>query len=184
MSSFSRRLALRTCALFIAATALSACGFRPLHGQYSEGDNPGSSANLAAVYIKPIPDRSGQIMRTAMERRFSPTGQREARYILSVNLTESIAKLAVEQNAFATRANLTLTASYVLERAEDYYQFPAGKTIAVSSYNILASNYATLTAEQNARERAVETLANDLRTRIAILLSAPASDPAGGKLLP
>lgn len=180
MSLSNRPAPVRISILFCVAVMLSSCGFRPLHGQYSAGENPGATATLSTVYIKPIQDRSGQMMRTALERRLSPNGQQAAQqYRLSITLTESLSQLAVEQNAFATRANLILTANYSLERAQDNFQFPSGASTAVASYNILASKYATRSAEQNARERAIETLANDLRTRIAILLSAPvASSPS------
>lgn len=185
MSSSNRPFAVRIGVLFSMAILLSGCGFRPLHGQYSAGENPGASATLSTVYVEPIPDRSGQMMRTALERRLSPNGQSSAQqYRLSVTLSESISKLAVEQNAFATRANLTLTASYSLVRVQDGFQYPSSYSTAVSSYNILSSNYATRAAELNARERAIETLASDLRTRIAITLSAPTPPSTSGNRLP
>lgn len=185
MLSFNRHCTARISVLFAVSIFLSGCGFRPLHGQYSAGENPGSTASLSTVYVELIPDRSGQMMRTALERRFSPNGQQSAQqYKLAIMLGESISQLAVEQNAFATRANLILTATYNLVRTQDGYQYPTGSLTAVSSYNILASNYATRAAELNARERAIETLANDLRTRIAILLSAPAPTSTSGNRLP
>ena len=179
MSSSNRRTsAIAVIALLAMSVVLGACGFRPLYGQGgpNASTGPGSSAELTAVEVKPIADRAGQMMRTALQRRLGLKGVAPAQYQLSVSLKEGIAKLAVEQNAFATRANLSLTATYQLVRIHDGRQLASGKPRAVASYNILDSDYATLVAEADARERAIETLANDIHARLAIYFSGPGTD--------
>lgn len=171
--SFSKRAfsAVLICTLSVATIALSGCGFRPLHGQFA--DDPTANAGLAGIEVKPIPNRTGQLMRTALQRRLNPVRGVAPLYALNINLRESTAKLAIEQNAFATRANLTLVAEFSVSRIQDGAGIFQSQSKAVASYNILSSQYATLAAETNARERAIDTLANDIRTRLAIYFSSP-----------
>jgi len=178
MSLSKRTLsALLISSLCVAAVGLSGCGFRPLHGQFA--NDPAATADLAAVEVKPIPNRVGQLMRTALQRRLNPVRGVSPLYALSVGLTESTAKLAIEQNAFATRANLTLIATFSVTRNQDGADLFHGQSTAVASYNILSSQYATLAAQTNARECAIDTLANDMRTRLAIYFTSAAAQSAG-----
>lgn len=167
MLSFNRRpFSLAVIMLLGVSIALGACGYRPLYGPQSA--NPQTTATLAQVEIKPINDRAGQMMRTALQRRLSPRGQTPAQYYLQVSLKESISKLAVERDSFATRANLSMSARYQLVRIADGLRLTKGQPRSVASYNILTSNYATLSAEADARNRAIEALADDIQSRLAI----------------
>lgn len=113
-------------------------------------------------------------MRTAMMRGLSPRAKRSAQaYDISITLDEAVSTLAVEQNAFATRANLTLTANYVLTRRADLLSLASGSVKSVSSYNILASEFATKSAKNDSRKRAIQDVSNTLRTRLAIYFQGP-----------
>ena len=158
-----------------ASMVLSACGYRPLYGQFSDDARQhNGAAALAAIKVMPMPDRTGQVMRTALQRRLNLKSNIVSEYQLRVTLTESVAELAVEQNSFATRANLTLTAQYQLVRSADSLLLTTGSQRAVASYNIILSDFATLAAQANARERAIESLADELQTRLASYFVRPA----------
>lgn len=179
MSLSNRRTRSRTAAavaLMAATIVLSACGFRPLYGHSSA--NPETVAELAAIEVKPVSDRAGQMMRTALQRRFNINNTTAARYQLYVTLKEQVSKLAVERNAFATRANLRLTATHRLVRTNDGHELFNGTSQAVSSYNILTSDYTTLAGQTDARERAIVILADDIHARLAIYFTGPSM--AGG----
>lgn len=151
---------------------LSACGYRPLYGKSSA--NPQILQHLNAVEIEPLPNRIGQQMRAALSHKLSRRANtQEKAYSLSVNLTESISQLAVEKDAFATRANLRLTASYKLVRLADYELLDEGSLSTIASYNILSSDYATLSARQSARDNAVNNLAGELYTRLSTYFQGP-----------
>lgn len=165
MSSFDRRPVSLVLALALSLV-VSACGFAPLYGQ--GGKTPETQARMAAVAVKPIPNRSGQMMRTELQRRLAPKASPSPLYALSVSLSESTAQMAVERNSFATRANLTLSAQYHLVRTADGVQLADGDVRAVASYNILSSEYATLVAEDDARKRAITAVAADIQTRLAV----------------
>ena len=159
-------------ALLIAASMVSACGYKPLYGQNTTA--PSAQRHLESINVKPIPDRIGQMMRTAMMRGLSPRAKRSAQaYDISIILDEAVSTLAVEQNAFATRANLTLTANYVLTRRADLLRLASGSVKSVSSYNILSSEFATKSAKNDSRKRAIQDVSNTLRTRLAIYFQGP-----------
>lgn len=159
----------RSSALLAALVLLGACGFRPLYGSKEKG---AAAAELAAVEIKPIADRAGQQLHNLLLDRINPRGRpAKPRYILKIRLTQGIERLAVRKTAFSTRANLRLTAAFVLAPAGGGKVLVSGTSLAISSYNILDSEFATLTSEKDARFRATGQLAEDIRTRLAVFFT-------------
>lgn len=188
MSSFRPyRFAAWLVALALTGVMVSACGYRPLYGQTSAQTNGHTVADLAAIEIKPIPNREGQMMRNALKRRLVVRPGAPVRYALNVQLNENISVLAVDSGSFATRANLIMSASYSLEDVSDHKPLAHGSARSVASYNILTSDFATYAARQDARAKAIESLADDIRTRLAIYFDAgpqPASPQSTGTLQP
>ena len=156
-------------ALLAALVLLEACGFRPLYGSRETG---AAAAELAAVEIKPIADRVGQQLHNLLLDRINPRGRpAKPRYILKIRLTQGIERLAVRKTAFSTRANLRLTATFELERMGGGDALVSGTSLAISSFNILSSEFATLTSEKDARSRAIGQLAEDIRIRLAVFFA-------------
>jgi LPS-assembly lipoprotein len=145
---------------------LSGCGFNSLYG--SNGSIQ-SSDQLATIKISQIKDRIGQQVRNELLDLLTPHGApRKPIYILSVSLVESKKSFAVQKNAFATRADLRLSGSFQLNSFLTGQQLTTGNFLAVSSYDIVSSDFATLSAEKNARERSVLQVSEDIRTRLAV----------------
>lgn len=153
----------------LAAFVVGACGFQPLYRA------PGGDirADLAKVHIAPIEDRIGQELRNALRAALQPQGPApDSEWRLDTKLDESTQRIFVEKSAFATRANLRIRAAFRLIRTNG--QEPEaydGNAIAISSYDILDSEYATLLAERDARSRAVDQLSLDIGNRVAAWLS-------------
>ncbi len=160
---------------FTAAIAmlvlLQGCGFRPLYGDKSTG---GSSSELALIKVEPIKDRIGQLLRNHLLTALNPkTRTQKSRYLLQTQVKEGTASLAVQKSAFATRANLKVTADFrLLNAATAKLIYSATRSITVS-YNILNSEYATLAAEKDARIRAVRELSQDIRIQLGVYFSRP-----------
>ena len=153
--------------LIIAASGLNGCGYSPLYGPSATSVN--TQDHLSLINVRPIPDRVGQMMRSSLTHQLAPQARHAPQaYDLKIKLNESLATLAVEKNAFATRANLTLTAHYELTRKTDGYPLTTGSAKSVSSYNILTSNFATLAAKEDSRARTVQDLTKTIRTRLAV----------------
>lgn len=171
--SWSRRAVYRLGMGLVATVAfggLTACGFRPLHGQR---DNDASvSAELAAVRIDPLRDRVGQQMHNFLRDRLNPQGQPSApNYRLQVRLRESLSKLGVRRDETATRANLRINANFSLLDYDGKHQIFSGRSTSTTSYDILENPFATTISEEDARERALREVADDIQTRLAIFFS-------------
>lgn len=149
-----------------AAAALAGCGFAPLYGE-----REGVRGMLARVEVAPIADRTGQLLHNALLLALPPRRAGEApSWRLRLTLEETRQRLGVEEHAVATRANLMLAARFVLEDAAGGADILSGRLESIASYNILASPYATLAAERNARARATSRLADAVVARIAAWL--------------
>lgn len=178
MSSF------RLAAVFCLTLALSACGFRPLYAPPAEdasGEGVYAFEALKAVDVGLIPDRDGQYLRNKLVRLLHPSGRaRQMEYILRISFSESRTDLDVQQSAIATRANLTVNVRYDLFTIESGATVGGGYVSATGGFNIFESEFQTLVAEQGARERALESAAEQVRIRIATLLNRSLSgEPTG-----
>jgi LPS-assembly lipoprotein len=163
MRRFERRAFLT---VFAAAPLLAACGFEPLHAQR------GAVAALPPIRVEPIPERQGQILRNYLLDRLAPRGEAGAQgYALSIKLFEPRQVLALRRDDVISRMSYSAVASYELVDA-------AGKRVVTGSssystdYEITNSEFATLAALQNARERVLELVADDIRNQIAVQLRA------------
>jgi LPS-assembly lipoprotein len=149
-----------------AAPLLAACGFEPLHAQR------GAVAALPPIRIDPIPDRAGQILRNYLLDRMAPRGEAGAQaYTLSIRLFEPRQVLALRRDDVISRMGYSAVASYELIDAAGK-RVVAGSSNYSTDYEITNSEFATLAAQQNARERVLELVADDIRNQIAIELRA------------
>ena len=147
--------------------ATKGCGFRPIH----KADSVSGMANLGKIHVSVIPDRTGQLLRNELLQQLQPSGPiKPFEYVLSVSLNESIQTFAIRRDAVATRANLTLQASFRLKAHDTGKALFTDQSFSINSYNILTSDYATVSARHHARKRAVRHLAMDIRNRVSVWL--------------
>ncbi|MBI2978621.1 MAG: hypothetical protein HYY38_07355 [Rhodospirillales bacterium] len=159
----------RILVLAAAVVTVAACGFQPLYGSRITGSPP---AEFAQIKIEPIPDRIGQQLHNHLLTILNPDGRPEkARYVMKTQVTENLSALGVRKTAFATRANLQMRAVYNLTSAATGKNLFSGDSTITVSYNILDSEFATLMAEKDARERAVRELSEDIRIRLGVFFS-------------
>ncbi|MEQ8967606.1 MAG: LPS assembly lipoprotein LptE [Azospirillaceae bacterium] len=175
-----RRSLLRAAAGLSAAGLLSACGFRPLYGEGSAAGGDVVEA-LGRIDVAPIREREGQMMRALLLRRLNPSGRpADPDYELRVSLSESTEDLGIRRDDTATRANLTLRARIELRDIEADEVVLARSLDTVTSYNILDDLYATLAVERDARERAIQSLSETIRTQVALYFArAGTAEPQG-----
>ena len=100
-------------------------------------------------------------------------------YSLKVKISESKSSLNIRKDGSATRAILSISAGFVLIHNANGSKFK-GSAWSKSSYNVLDSDFATLSAENNARNRALRSIAEEIRLRVAAALknSAVFSKPS------
>lgn len=162
---------LKTGLVVAVFSLLSGCGFTPV---YSGASGAKVKFDLSSVSIEPIKDRIGQRLRNHLIDIINPAGRpSKAEYSLSIDLKESKQTLAVQKTEIATRANLSFTARFGLTRRGQSDTLLNGQSTSVTSYNILSSEFATLVAERNARDRAVRELSIEIANQLAIFLRAP-----------
>lgn len=169
--------------LMISALALSGCGFRPLYAQAEDGTGLGD--RLAAVEIGEIPGPQGREFRVALNSQMYPAGRPASavtRYVLNVRLKVDREGLAIQPDASITRYDYNLTGRYRLVDMETGKVAHRGIATAKTAYNVVDSQFATLSARRDAEDRAIRSLSEEIRMRIALFLKAGAA-PVGAEPL-
>lgn len=158
--------------LAIFLLSLTGCGFEPLYGKRGEGAQT-TEAALNQVQVAQIPDRNGQMLRNRlMDRMYQDGRPVNAAYELSVRLSETEAGLGIRRDATASRSRLDTTAHYTLRRKHDGKEL-INQTIRASvSFNQLDAQYATLTAREDARVRALNEIGEQIVNRLALYFGA------------
>ena len=156
--------------LIIAFTLLffvSACGYQPLHGKRKTAQNTSMETELAKIWVYEIEDREGQQLHNELLNLFNIKGRPgKPKYYLEVKYNENSSGLGIGKDEFATRANLSVSASFKLSGRVGLN----GSSRSVVSYNILTSPTGTEFAKRDARQRAIQNLAADIHRRIAVHL--------------
>jgi len=161
------RLAGLVCATLLALAA-GACGFHPLYGEID--DKPGGRAVFGSIYVDPIPvERLGYQMRNNLiDTLHSSLRPEDATYRLKVTTTQGIEGIAVEPDASVTRFNFNLLAHYELSNMRTGEIVKSGSEATLAEYDVVASPYSTLVAQQAAERRATEDIANRIRVDLAV----------------
>ena len=148
---------------------LAACGFTPLYGQNGV-DGKGVTAQFNDIQISNIPDRSGQILRNALIDRFYTHGRPvDATYTLNIpSIKETVTDLDITKNSDATRAQLILETSLILLDNQSGKAVLKRNLHAITSYNILQSQFTTRISEQSARENALQDLARQVEMQLGL----------------
>ncbi len=157
--------------LALALPGLGGCGFKPVYGTASSAAvaPEGSAAALSNVSVDIIPDRTGQVLRNLLIDRFYQDGRpQQPAYRLAVGLTAAREDLGIRKDATATRARLRLVADYQLIDVRTGQTLYRTFSRSIVSFNLLEAQYATLVAEEDAYDRALTELAEDIRTRLAL----------------
>src|SRR4051812_7357715 len=168
-ASARRRAAAGALALALLATG---CGFEPMYG---ESRGSAARAEMQAVSVGAIANRSGQLLRRYISDRIHDGDVRpSARYLLEINLVEAPRQhYGIQRDLTATYARLLLTGYFNLREIKTNQVVLTGSVNGLSSYNIASDPFNTVVAENDARERAVRTLGDDLITRVSFYLRNP-----------
>jgi len=169
----------RHCLLVAAALALGGCGFHPLYAHHSQS---GFDADLASIKVNTIADRQGQELAIALRDGLNPRGARvDTRYTLDVKLTSARENIGIRPDGTASRSEIAMTAQFTLKdlrQPTDNAVVFQGTTHSVSSFDVLADNYATVVAQQTAEDRTVQEIGDDILTRLALYVSKHRAAPA------
>jgi LPS-assembly lipoprotein len=172
---------MRTAPALAFGLLLGGCGFHPL---YAVSDGPGGSMqqHLGSIYVEPIPDRLGFELRNKLIDLLDGKGESAgAAYSLHLTLEEKNEAIGVQsQNVGVcpgpgctsqtaiTRYNDKLTVEFELTDNRTGTVATRGVETGLTSYNVLASPYATLAVQQDADRRAAEDIADRIRIDLAV----------------
>ena len=150
-----------------AAAPLSACGFHPLYA--ADTTQSGLTKYYEQVLVEPIQGRQGIHLRNQLMDEFTPGGTpTSAAYHLTIRLEEQKEGFAIQQDTRITRYNYNLTAKYELKDAVSGQVLDKGISRSIAPYNVVDSQFATLSAERDAQERAAREVGEDIRIRMGL----------------
>jgi LPS-assembly lipoprotein len=159
--------------VLIFIPTLMACGFSPMYGSQSVGQNGSVKSELSQVEIELIPDRSGQFLRNELIDRFYFNGYpTNPKYQLMVQpVKETISDFDITVESEATRQQIRLTTSFILRDTVTNKILLSRNLQAITSSNILESEFSTLITEQSARDAALNDLARQIEQQLALYFS-------------
>lgn len=162
----------KAAALAICVLTLSACGFKPI---YATPDGASAPVNRQ-IAIGPVtaPEEVHLYITDALRERIVLREGETPKYELTVVASERAQRLAVQIDATVTRYNYRLSGRYLLRDLKTQ-KVRQGRAQAITSYNIVSSQYSTLYAERTAREKAARLLAEEIERDILLSLDDPDS---------
>ena len=150
---------------------LTACGFHPIYGGATA--NGPVSEQMAQVGIDGIPDHAGQMLRNDLIDRMYRKGRpSQALYHLGVKLHTNEEDVATLANSTATLTELNTYGDYVLTDAKGK-EVLKGTAHSVTSYSRLNNQYATLVSHDDAIERTVGEVSEQIVNRLSLYFADP-----------
>lgn len=179
--SWSRRAALG--GLF----GLAGCGFRPLYGPITaaDGSEEDLHAELAAVRVGPLYERSGQLLRRSLQRRLEDSAPgTQARYLLNVSVDLGSEILGYRRDGAVTRLRYVVSGNWNLWTIGVPPQRIAASGIpyrALDSFNIPDLQFFAADAARDATiERLMEALSEEITRQVAMELRRRKESSATG----
>ena len=163
---------MRRRAVLAGGLALGGCGFRPL---YMPESSQGSVAatELAAVYVPVIPERSGQLLRQALQTRIEGSGLGVAKkFELVATFIVNFEAIAIQRDSSATRYRLDGRGNWTLRKLDlAHTVITAGSSRALGGTNINNQQYFAADNEnETAIRRVADTLADQIISQVASFL--------------
>ena len=159
-------------ALLAGTVALNACGFQPLYANKTgllPKQDEAITEEIAKIYVAPIQNRLGMIMRQDLQNTLAPRASKDKVYTLQVtNEKILVSEQGIRSDNIPTRITIGYKSVYTLRKGADVIL--QDSAFAQSSYNVLQSAYSTVTAEQDVEERIIKLLAQDIALRVTVFL--------------
>jgi LPS-assembly lipoprotein len=156
----------------LLALPLAACGFHPLYG-----GRPGLSYDpaLAAIDVRPAPDRVGQITTDEVRNELNPRGvAANKRYVLSVSIVQQRSDLGIRRDNTSSRGELLMNATLELTPAGGGKAVYEDQVRTITAFNLSNDAYAASVAEDNARREAATDLGREIALRVQLFVQRQA----------
>lgn len=143
---------------------LAACGFQPMYAPMGGGQA------IGPIQVAQIDGKAGHVLKTELDRILAVENGASAPMLLEITLSEQVIPLGIRIDESATRAELRLIANYVLT-PPDGRQVMRGSVTTVVTYDIPTAAFGEIAAQDDARERAAETMAQRFRAELALRMA-------------
>jgi LPS-assembly lipoprotein len=156
--------------IFVVGLALGGCGFHPLYGSAGNGAAAPAEAGLSQVSVGLIPERSGQLLREALQARFERGGGGvAARYDLAVSYAVSGDALAIQPDSSVSRVRLMGAAIWSLTAQDPQRRtLTTGTARAMDAYNLLNTQLFAADLDSEAvQRRLADTIAEQITLQLA-----------------
>lgn len=148
--------------------ALGACGWTPL---YADRETGPADEELRAIKVSPIAERIGQRLELALRNSLNPEGiPTPQKYVLATTLQTVRSDLGVQSTGIGTRGKLDVIVAYALIDSKSNVRLVQNSLHVAESFDIVANEYASVVAEDDARNRAIEQLRLVMVTRLTLFL--------------
>ncbi len=159
---------------------LSGCGFRPLYMQDPSGTVGGTTAEMARIYVPVMPERSGQLLRQALQQRFEGAGSAQAKqYELVATFQIGAEGIAIQRDSSTSRIRLDGRSTWLLRTfAPGQPVVTQGNARVVDGYNIVNQQFFAAELENDVVVRRMATsLADQITIQLAAYFRQQASPP-------
>ena len=154
-----------------AVALLGGCsGFQPLYGDASV------VKGLAAIQVQAPEGRTGYLMRQHLDDAFAKNHDVAPVYSMDLSLGETRVPRGTRIDNTATRYEYVLTASYVLRTLPAGAVAKQGQVRVELTYDSADQPYASISAQQDAQDRAAQEAARRIQLELAAWLAT------GGKV--
>ncbi len=153
----------------LLAAALPGCGFSPIYASGGRTTGP-AEEGLAAITVGLIPERSGQVLRQALQARFEHAGSGVPRaYDLTVAFGISSEAIAIEQDSSVTRIRLVASATWTLTAQDTQRRTLANGTARTfDGFNIINQQFFASDLQSEAvQRRMAEAVADQITLQLA-----------------
>lgn len=154
--------------LAAAATALAlggCAGFQPLYAQ------PEVVKNLASIQVNAPSGRTGYLIRQHLDDAFAKDHATAPAYAMDLQLGEARYPRGVRIDNVATRYEYVLTANYILKSLPSGALAKRGSVRVELTYDSADQPYASISAQQDAQDRAAEEAARRIELELAVWLA-------------
>jgi LPS-assembly lipoprotein len=150
------------------------CGWEPLYGDI---ETDPASAELRAIKVDPIAERIGQRLAIALRNSLNPTGEPTTqRYQLSTTLTTYLSNLGIQSQGLATLGQIDAYATYKLVELKTGAVLLTNTVHVANSFDLNPNQYSTIVGEDDARNRSVAELDQEIVTRLTAFLQRRAAE--------
>lgn len=158
----------KTIIAVMLALIAGACGFKPIYATPS-GEDAALNQRIAVRSVA-APQTINPMITEALASRMPLKEGQAPQYDLYVTASERAQRLAVQIDNTTTRYNYRLRGNYTLIDLQTGERIQ-GRAEAVTSYNIVSSQYSTLFAERTAQEKAARILAEEIERELLLRFS-------------